>query len=209
MNRLTRRDFLKTSSALAATSLLPGCATEPAAPSKPIGRVIVIGGGYGGATAAKYLRMWSNGSIEVFLIERNAEFISCPLSNLVLGGTKTLSDITRGYAGLRSYGVQVLRDEATAINVEKKKVSLKRIEDLPYDRLIVSPAVELMYEQIEGYDAEAQKKILTAWKAGPETIALRQQIEAIRDGGVFVLYIPRSPYRCPPGPYERACQVAF
>jgi len=182
---------------------------EPAAPSKPVGRVIVIGGGYGGATAAKYLRMWSNGSIEVFLIERNAEFISCPLSNLVLGGTKTLSDITRGYAGLRSYGVQVLRDEATAINVEKKKVSLKRIEDLPYDRLIVSPAVELMYEQIEGYDAEAQKKILTAWKAGPETVALRQQLESMRDGGVFVISIPRSPYRCPPGPYERACQVAF
>jgi sulfite dehydrogenase len=182
---------------------------EPAAPSKPVGRVIVIGGGYGGATAAKYLRMWSNGSIEVFLIERNAEFISCPLSNLVLGGTKTLSDITRGYAGLRSYGVQVLRDEATAINVEKKKVSLKRIEDLPYDRLIVSPAVELMYEQIEGYDAEAQKRILTAWKAGPETVALRQQLESMRDGGVFVISVPRSPYRCPPGPYERACQVAF
>jgi len=209
MNGLTRRDFLRTSGALAATSLLPGCAMEPAAPSKPVGRVIVIGGGYGGATAAKYLRMWSNGSIEVFLIERNAEFISCPLSNLVLGGTKTLSDITRGYAGLRSYGVQVLRDEATAINVEKKKVSLKRIEDLPYDRLIVSPAVELMYEQIEGYDAEAQKKILTAWKAGPETVALRQQLESMRDGGVFVISIPRSPYRCPPGPYERACQVAF
>jgi sulfite dehydrogenase len=182
---------------------------EPAAPSKPVGRVIVIGGGYGGATAAKYLRMWSSGSIEVFMIERNAEFISCPLSNLVLGGTKTLSDITRGYAGLRSYGVQVLRDEATAINVEKKKVSLKRIEDLPYDRLIVSPAVELMYEQIEGYDGEAQKKILTAWKAGPETVALRQQLESMRDGGVFVISIPRSPYRCPPGPYERACQVAF
>jgi len=209
MNRPTRRDFLRTSGALAAASLLPACATEPSAPSKPVGRVIVIGGGYGGATAAKYLRMWSNGSIEVFLIERNAEFISCPLSNLVLGGTKTLSDITRGYAGLRSYGVQVLRDEAAAINVEKKKVSLKRIEDLPYDRLIVSPAVELMYEQIEGYDAEAQKKILTAWKAGPETVALRQQLESMRDGGVFVISIPRSPYRCPPGPYERACQAAF
>src|SRR5437879_11326033 len=120
MSGLTRRDFLKISGA-AATSLLPGCMTQPSAPAKPIGRVIVLGGGYGGATAAKYLRTWSGGSIEVFLIERNAEFISCPLSNLVLGGTKTLSDITRGYAGLRSYGVQVLRDEATAINVEKKK----------------------------------------------------------------------------------------
>jgi sulfide dehydrogenase [flavocytochrome c] flavoprotein subunit len=209
MNRLARRDFLKTSSALAAASLLPGCAMEPAAPSRPIGRVIVIGGGFGGATAAKYLRMWSEGTIEVFLIERNPEFVSCPTSNLVLGGTRTLSDITRSYAKLREYGVQVLRDEATAINVEKKRVSLKRIEDLPYDRLIVSPAVDLMYEQIEGYDAEAQKKILTAWKAGPETVALRQQLESMQDGGVFVISIPRSPYRCPPGPYERACQVAF
>src|SRR6266478_8307482 len=208
MNRLARRDFLKTSSALAAASLLPACAMEPAAPSRPIGRVIVIGGGFGGATAAKYLRMWSAGTIEVFLIERNPEVISCPTSNLVLGGTKTLAELTRGYAKLREYGVQVLRDEATAINVEKKRVSLKRIEDLPYDRLIVSPAVDFMHEQIEGYDAEAQKTILHAWKAGPETVALRQQLEAMPDGGVCVIGVPRSPFRCPPGPYERACQIA-
>src|SRR5258707_2285262 len=103
MNRLTRRDFLKTSSALAATSLLPGCAMQPAAPSKPVGRVIVIGGGYGGATAAKYLRTWSSGSVEVFLIRGKAQVISFPLSHLVVGGTKTPSDITRGYPCLRKY----------------------------------------------------------------------------------------------------------
>jgi len=209
MSRISRREFLKASGAAAATSLLSGCLTQPSVPSKPIGRVIVIGGGFGGATAAKYLRMWSEGTIEVFLIERNAEFISCPTSNLVLGGTKTMGDITRSYSRLREYGVQVLRDEATAINVEKKRVSLKRIEDLPYDRLIVSPAVDFMHEQIEGYNTEAQKTVLHAWKAGPETVALRRQLEAMRDGGVYVLAIPRSPYRCPPGPYERACQVAF
>jgi len=209
VSRISRREFLKASGAAAATSLLSGCVTQPSVPSKPIGRVIVIGGGFGGATAAKYLRMWSEGTIEVFLIERNAEFISCPTSNLVLGGTRTLADITRSYAKLREYGVQVLRDEATAINVEKKRVSLKRIEDLPYDRLIVSPAVDFMHEQIEGYNAEAQKTILHAWKAGPETVTLRQQLEAMPDGGVYVVAIPRSPYRCPPGPYERACQVAF
>src|SRR6267143_1901263 len=180
MKRVARRDFLKTSSALAAASLLPGCATGLPVPSKPIGRVIVIGGGFGGATAAKYLRMWSAGTIEVFLIERNTEFISCPTSNLVLGGTKTLGELTRGYAKLREYGVQVLRDEATAINVEKKRVSLKRIEDLPYDRLIVSPAVDFMHEAIEGYDAEAQKTILHAWKAGPETVALPLSAGALR-----------------------------
>jgi len=208
MSRISRRRFLKASGAAAATSLLSACATEPAGPQKPIGRVVVIGGGYGGATAAKYLRMWGGGAIEVFLIERNAEFISCPGSNLVLGGTRSMADITRGYSRLREYGVQVLRDEATAVNPERKRVSLRRIEDLSYDRLIISPAVDLMYEQIEGYDAEAQKSVLTAWKAGPETIALRQRLEAMRDGGVYVLAIPRAPYRCPPGPYERACQVA-
>src|SRR2546430_15463424 len=121
MNRFARRDFLKTSSALAAASLLPGCATEPAAPSRPIGRVIVIGGGFGGATAAKYLRMWSGGTIEVFLIERNAEFVSCPTSNLVLGGTRTLAHITRSYAKLSEYGGQGLRDETTAIHAHKKR----------------------------------------------------------------------------------------
>src|SRR5258708_5444655 len=167
MSRISRREFLKASGAAAATSLLSGCVTQPSVPSKPIGRVIVVGGGFGGATAAKYLRIWSEGTIEVFLIERNPEFISCPTSNLVLGGTKTLAELTRGYAKLREYGVQVLRDEATAINVEKKRVSLKRIEDLPYDRLIVSPAVELMDEPIEGYHPAPQKKILTPFKAAP------------------------------------------
>src|SRR5258706_11549755 len=209
MKRVARRDFLKTSSALAAASLLPGCATQPPVGSRPTGRSIVIGGGFGGATAAKYLRIWSEGTIEVFLIERNPEFIPCPTSNLVAGGTKALGELTRSYAKLREYGVQVLRDEATAINVEKKRVLLKRIEDLPYDRLIVSPAVDFMHEAIEGYDAEAQKKILTAWKAGPETVALRQQLESMPDGGVCVIGVPRSPFRCPPRPYEPACQIAF
>src|SRR5713101_352407 len=139
MSRLTRRDFLKISGA-AATSLLPGCMTQPSAPAKPIGRVIVIGGGYGGATAAKYLRMWSGGAIEVVLVEREAEFVSCPASNLVLGGTRTLADITRSYARLGDYGVQVIHDEATRIDAEGKKVSLKRAADLPYDRLVLSPA---------------------------------------------------------------------
>jgi sulfite dehydrogenase len=212
MNRFDRRKFLKASGAAAmgaaTTSLFPGCATEPEAPSKPIGRVIVIGAGFGGATAARYLRMWSGGAIEVFLVERGNEFVSCPTSNLVLGGSRKIGEITRGYAKLRDQGVHVLRDEATGINVEKKRVVLKKIQDLSYDRLVVSPGIELMHDQIQGYDAEAQKRVLHAWKAGPETVALRQQLEAMPDGGVYVLSVPRAPYRCPPGPYERACQVA-
>ena len=208
MPPLNRRDFLKSSGAAAVTSLLPGCAA-PGPSSKSAGRVVVIGGGYGGATAARYLRMWSGGAIEVVLVEREAEFVSCPVSNLIIGGSRTLADITRGYSKLEDHGIRLVRDEATRINVERKTVSLARGDDLAYDRLIVSPAVDLMFGEIEGYDAEARMTALTAWKAGPETIALRRQLEAMPDGGVFVIAVPRAPFRCPPGPYERACQAAF
>ena len=208
MSKCTRRDFLKLTAAGAASTVLAGCAT-PTEAMKPIGRVIVIGGGYGGATAARYLRLWSQGTVEVLLIERNTEFVSCPISNLVLGGSRTMTDITRSYAKLRDYGVQVIRDEVTAVDVDKRRVKLRRVENLPYDRLVVSPGVDLLHDQITGYDAEAQKTILHAWKAGPETIALRRQLEDMKDGGVCVISIPVAPYRCPPGPYERACQIAY
>ncbi len=207
MTHYNRRDFLKLTAAGAAGAALAGCATAPEV-RKPIGRVIVIGGGYGGAIAAKYLRMWSQGTIEVFLIERNTEFVSCPMSNLVLGGSRSMANITRGYTKLRDHGVHVLHDEVTGVDAQKKRVKLKRIQDLPYDRLVVSPGIDFMYDQIQGYGPEAQKTIHHAWKAGPETAALRKQLEAMKDGGVFVLSVPAAPYRCPPGPYERACQVA-
>jgi len=208
VNAFTRRDFLRATGA-AGMSAISGCAGLRASPSKPIGRVVVVGGGFGGATAAKYLRMWSGGAVEVVLIERNKEFVSCPTSNLVLGGSRSIGELTRGYAGLLRRGVRVIQDEATAIDPVNKRVSLRHAADIPYDRLILSPAVDLMHERIEGYDAVAQKTVLHAWKAGPETIALRRRLAAMRDGGVFVLAVPRTPYRCPPGPYERACQVAW
>jgi sulfite dehydrogenase len=176
---------------------------------KPIGRVAVIGGGYGGATAAKYLRIWSEGTVEVVLIERDAEFISCPTSNLVLGGSKGMADITRSYARLGNHGVRVIHDDVTAIDGTSRKLTLRRGGDVHWDRLIVSPGVHLMHDRIERYDADAQKTVLHAWRAGPETIALRKQLESMPDGGVFLIAIPLAPYRCPPGPYERACQVAF
>ena len=205
--RFDRRDFLMASGAAGALAMA-GCATTAAPPAK-IGRVIVIGGGYGGATAAKYLRMWSEGAIEVFMIEMNRSFVSCPLSNLVLGGSRKIEDLTVGYAGLREYGVQVINDEVTKVNVDKKTIELKKIQDLAYDRLIVAPGVDFMFDQIAALkDPKAREQVLHAWKAGPDTVALRRQLEAMRDGGVYVLSIPRAPYRCPPGPYERACQVA-
>ena len=203
-----RRDFIKLLGAGATGAALSGCASAPEA-KKPIARVIVIGGGYGGATAARYIRAWGGGAIEVFLIERNTQFVSCPLSNLVLGGSRKVEDLTLGYGRLRDEGVVVLHDEVIGIDPEKKRISLSKIADLNYDRLVVSPGVDFMHDQIAGFDAEAQKTVLHAWKAGPETAALRAQLEAMRDGGVVLLSIPKAPYRCPPGPYERISQIAF
>ncbi len=208
MNRpFSRREFIKLVGAGAAGTALTGCASTPEA-TKPVARVVVIGGGYGGATAARYIRAWGGGAIEVFLIERNTQFVSCPLSNLVLGGSRQIQDLTLGYGKLRAEGVVVLHDEVIGIDTAKKRVSLSKIADLTYDRLVVSPGIDFMHDQIAGYDAEAQKTVLHAWKAGAETVALRRQLEAMRDGGVVVLSIPKAPYRCPPGPYERASQIA-
>jgi sulfide dehydrogenase [flavocytochrome c] flavoprotein chain len=187
---------------------LGSCAGE--APKKRAARVAVVGAGFAGATAAKYIRMWAP-EVEVVLIEPNAEFISCPLSNLVIGGSKTLADLTAGYGALRSkYGVRLVVDEASAVDPQKKTVRLARGDPISYDRLIVAPGVQLLYETIPGLqDAAAQQRVLHAWRAGPQTIALRKQLEAMRDGGVYAIHIPKAPYRCPPGPYERACQAAF
>jgi NADPH-dependent 2,4-dienoyl-CoA reductase/sulfur reductase-like enzyme len=200
-----RRDFLKAGAAGLAVGLT-GCAAMPGA--APKARVAVIGGGYGGATAAKYIRMLDP-SIDVVLIEPNEAFVSCPISNLVLGGFKTMTDITTPYTGLARHGVRVVRDSATAIDLEKKQVRLARGEAVAFDRLIVSPGIDFMWEALPSMgNADSQAKVLHAWKAGPQTAALRRSLEAMPEGGVYVLAVPEAPYRCPPGPYERACQVA-
>ena len=202
-----RRNFLKAMSAGLAASALCGCATTSA---RGLGRVVVVGGGYGGATAAKYLAMWSGGTIEVMLVEPNAAFVSCPLSNLVLGGSKQLADITVAYDALARRGVSVFRDTATAVDPDKRVVRLAGGAELAYDRLVLSPGVDFLWDRVPGLNnADAQARVLHAWKAGPQTVALRQQIVAMPDGGVFAIVIPRAPFRCPPGPYERACQVAW
>ena len=205
---LTRRDFVKWLSASAALSGSIGCAT--ATTSKTVGRVVVIGGGYAGATAAKYVRMWGP-DIEVTLVERDAEFVSCPLSNRVLAGVIQLKDLTRDYGKLQAkYGVKLIRDEAKAIDPVVQEVRLGKGGTLKYDRLIVAPGVDILYNEVPGLDSpEAQARVLHAWKAGPQTVALRKQLEAMADGGVYAMTIPKAPYRCPPGPYERACQVAW
>ncbi len=206
MATFNRREFLKLSASMA-TATLAGCAAVPEQ-RKPIGRVLVIGGGFGGTTAAKYLRMWSEGTIEVLLIERNPAFVSCPTSNLVLGGSRTMAEITKSYQRLADYGLQVIHDEVLEVDAEKKRIKLRRAGDVTYDRLVMSPGIDFIPEQIAGYNADAATTILHAWKAGPETAALRRQLESMPDGGVYVISVPLQPYRCLPGPYERACQVA-
>jgi NADPH-dependent 2,4-dienoyl-CoA reductase/sulfur reductase-like enzyme len=197
-----RRDFLKLSATGLAAAGLPFKARAHAARA----RVVVVGAGFGGATAAKYLRMWDP-TIEVTLIDREPKFVSCPLSNLVLAGLKTLDDITRTYDGLKSHGVNVVVDSVTAIDTDKRVVKTAH-GSFPYDRLILSPGIDFRFDQIAGYDAKAQQTILHAWKAGEQTLKLRRQVESMRDGGLIVIGMPLAPYRCPPGPYERVCLIA-
>jgi sulfide dehydrogenase [flavocytochrome c] flavoprotein chain len=210
MARMTRREFLKasgTGAGLLAVAALPGCAairgqTEPTSRR----RVIVVGGGWGGATAAKYLRL-ADPTIEVVLLEPNRTFVSCPFSNLVVSGVRSIGTLTFGYSGLRGHGVKVRHEAATAIEPDARRVRVGE-GTLAYDRLIVAPGVDFQVEQVEGL-AAAQDKVLHAWKAGPQTVELARQLRAMPDGGVFVLTVPPVAYRCPPGPYERICQVAW
>jgi len=197
---MKRRDFLK----LAGAASLAGCAST--AQSKA--RVVVIGGGFGGATAAKYIRHWDP-SIDVILVERDADFVSCPISNLVLGGFSGIEDVTQSRDGLQRHGVKIVRDEAVGVDPSRRIVRLARGGDLSYERLVVSPGIDFLYGDVAGYEAAMQSgRVLHAWKAGEQTVALRRQLEEMRDGGVYVLSIPVAPYRCPPGPYERASVVA-
>jgi sulfide dehydrogenase [flavocytochrome c] flavoprotein chain len=197
---MRRRDFLKLAGAIS----LAGCAT----PTPSRARVVVVGAGFGGATAAKYIRLWDP-SIDVVLVERDTSFTSCPISNLVLAGYSSMQEISRGYDALRRYGVQVVHDEVTTVDAAKKTVRLARGGDLAYERLIISPGIDFNFGEIQGYEPAMQSgAVLHAWKAGPQTTALRRQLEQMRDGGVYVLAIPLAPYRCPPGPYERASMVA-
>lgn len=204
---MQRRQFLQTSAL--ATALLGGMPLSATAKTAK-GKVVVIGGGYGGATAAKYLRLLSGNRLDVTLVEPNSTFISCPMSNLVVGGIRKINEISTPYTGLvRNHGVKMVKDYVTAIDVEKRTVKLKNGKTLPYDKLVLSPGIDLQLDKIEGLAAaNANGQILQAWKAGPETLGLRKQLEAMPDGGTYVLNVPLAPYRCPPGPYERASMVA-
>src|SRR5262245_3749330 len=211
MSTLPRRQFLMASgAALGAMALggAAGCASAAKGDFAPKTgkRVVVIGGGWGGATAAKYIRL-ADPATEVILLEPQKQFISCPMSNLVLSGVRSMQSLTMSYDGLRGHGVKILHEEATAIDAAGRRVRVGE-DSLEYDRLIVSPGIDFQWDQIEGLP-QARDAVLHAWKAGPQTVALALQIQSMADGGVFVLTIPPAAYRCPPGPYERICQVAW
>jgi NADH dehydrogenase FAD-containing subunit len=178
-------------------------------PGRAAPRVVVVGGGWGGSAVARHIRLWSGGRIGVTLVEPEGAFVSCPLSNLVLSGTRSIGQLTFDYRGLAAVGVERVHDRALAIDPEHRTVRLARGDPLSYDRLVLAPGLEMNFEEITGYTPQARTQVLHAYRAGPDTIALRRQIEAMPEGGVFILAIPMAPFKCPPSPYERACQVAL
>lgn len=204
MKKISRRSFVKIVGGAAAASSVAGFPSIAAAAGKK--QVVIVGGGVGGATAAKYIRR-ADESVEVTLIEPNEHYYTCFMSNEVLGGERKLDSLRFGYDGLRRHGVTVVHDTVTAIDAGARKVSTKGGKSFTYDRCIVSPGISFA-DNIEGYDAAAQEKMPHAWKAGPQTTLLRNQLEAMADGGTVLIAPPPNPFRCPPGPYERACQIA-
>jgi sulfide dehydrogenase [flavocytochrome c] flavoprotein subunit len=205
MSKLSRRQFIKLAggaTALAAMGMnLPANAAKGA-------HVIVVGGGFGGTIAAKYIRMFDP-NIKVTLIEPVKVFATCPMSNWVIGGLKNMDFITHTYDELqKKHGVEVVYDIVTMIDPDNRKVTLKSGGAMKYDRLVLSPGINFKYDSVPGYSPEVAEAIPHAWKAGHQTMVLREQLEAMPDGGVFVIVPPDNPFRCPPGPAERVSLIA-
>jgi len=204
VTELTRRQFL----ALAGSLPLTGVYARRAW-AQTLARVVVVGGGFGGATCAKYIRR-ADPAIEVTLVEPRRQFVTCPFSNAVLAGLRDMVSLTYGYDGLQQrHGVRVVHATATEIDPSARRVTLDNGSTLAYDRLVLAPGIELRWGAIEGYDAAASEVFPHAWLAGPQTVLLRQQLEAMADGGLVVITAPEEPFRCPPGPYERASLIAY
>lgn len=170
-------------------------------------RIVVIGGGFGGATAARWLKRWAP-SLQVTLVEPARRFYTCPFSNLYLAGLREWESLGHGYDGLRAAGVEVIHAHAEDVDAAGRRVKLSTGQTLAWDRLVLSPGVDMRWGALTGYDEAASLLAPHAWKAGPQTLLLRRQMEAMEEGGTFVMVIPDNPFRCPPGPYERAAMVA-
>ncbi len=205
MSNFNRRHFIKVAASVTAVGIA-GCTTLPKLKAEK--RVVVIGGGAGGATAAKYIRK-NDPTIEVTLIEAHKYHYTCFMSNEVIGGERSIQSIKFSYDKLAGYGINIVHDLAIEIEPISKKVTTRNGDVFYYDRLVVAPGIDFKWNEVEGYDPQiASIKIPHAWKAGSQTILLRKQLEAMQDGGTVIISVPRRPFRCHPGPYERASLIA-
>ncbi|MEL7375085.1 MAG: FAD/NAD(P)-binding oxidoreductase, partial [Pseudomonadota bacterium] len=195
----TRRQVLAALAAIGVAACATRRGTQP--------RVVIVGGGFGGASCARALRD-ADPNIDITLVEPNTRYLACPLSNLVIGGWRRLEQQAFSYAALEARGIRVLATRATDVDPVAKRVTMATGGVLDYDRLVMSPGVDLDYKGLPGYDAVAAQRMPHAWSAGAQTLLLRRQLEAMPEGGTFAIVAPDNPYRCPPGPYERASVVA-
>jgi len=200
--RLTRRDVMK--SAAAAAALLP----MPALAQGAAGRVVVIGGGFAGASCARALKAL-DARINVTLVEASRTFTACPFSNLVITGMRELDAQQFGYDKVAAAGVTMAFSAASAVDPQAKSVTLADGNRLAYDRLVLAPGIDIRWDGLPGYDEAAANVMPHAWKAGEQTLLLRRQLESMEDGGLVVISAPANPFRCPPGPYERASLIAY
>ncbi len=200
MTKMTRRHFGQLLGGTAVTTLAMPSIARGAQP-----KVVVIGGGAGGATAARYI---AKGAIDVTLIEPSKTYYTCFFSNLYLGGFRDYASIGHSYVKLANEGIGVVHEWADTIDRDKKQVVLGSGAKIRYDRLVVSPGIDIKYDSVAGYSPEAASKMPHAWKSGTQVALLKAQVEAMREGGTFVMVAPPNPYRCPPGPYERISMIA-
>jgi sulfide dehydrogenase [flavocytochrome c] flavoprotein chain len=200
----SRRDLLKTAVTAAAAALLP----LPAIAQGARGRVVVVGGGFGGATCARFIKR-IDPRIAVTLVEANPTFVACPFSNGVIAGLRDLTAQEFGYDKLAADDVVVHISPGTAVDNQGRTVTLGNGTRLPYDRLVLAPGIDIRWDALPGYTESAAERMPHAWKAGEQTLLLRRQLEAMADGGTVVISVPANPFRCPPGPYERASLIAY
>ena len=206
MNNVNRRQFLKW---VGATTLLGSIGYPMLSFAKTNAHIVILGGGFGGVTCAKYLRRFDS-SLKITLIEQNSQFVTCPFSNAVIGNLHNIDFITHKYDKLNTrHNINIINDTATEIDTVTKKIDLRKGNSIRYDRLVVSPGIDFRWNAIEGYDAAASRILPHAWKGGPQTVLLKKQLQAMPDGGTVIIAPPANPFRCPPGPYERASLIAY
>jgi sulfide dehydrogenase [flavocytochrome c] flavoprotein subunit len=210
MTKLDRRQFSKLlgSTAVAGTFAIPNISYAASHNTKP--KVVVIGGGAGGATAARYIAKDSKGAIDVTLIEPTKRYYTCFFSNLYLGGFREYDSIGHGYDGLANiHGINVVHDWAASVDGANRKVILASGASISYDKLIISPGIDMKYDSVPGYSIEAQTKMPHGWKSGTQVQVIKHQVANMREGGTFIMVPPPNPFRCPPGPYERTSMIAY